>query len=220
MPKPVVIFGITEFAQVAKVYLEADSPYEVAAFTVDQHYITEPSLLGTPIVPFETLQKNYPPDRYAMYTAIGFSKVNKVRESIYQRCKTAGYEMITYVNSKAMSWGQIEIGENCFIFESNVIQPFVKIGNNVVLWSGNHIGHHSTIEDHCFIASHVVISGGCTIGQNTFIGVNATFRDHITVGPYNVIGAGAVIMGDTPERAVFKGKKDSPSAVTSDQLNF
>ena len=56
-------------------------------------------------------------------------------------------------------WARHEIGENCFIFEDNTIQPFVKIGDDVVLWSGNHIGHHAEIGDHCFISSHVVISG-------------------------------------------------------------
>ena len=48
------------------------------------------------------------------------------------------------------------IGENTFIFEANVVQPGVTVGDNVVLWSGNHIGHDSVIEDHCFIASHAV----------------------------------------------------------------
>ena len=53
------------------------------------------------------------------------------------------------------------MGDNCFIFEDNTVQPFVTLGNNLVLWSGNHIGHHSTLRDHCFISSHVVISGFC-----------------------------------------------------------
>ena len=65
-----------------------------------------------------------------------------------------------------------------------MIQPNVRIGNDVILWSGNHIGHDSTIEDHCFIASHAVISGNVTIGEPyCFVGVNATFRDGVTVAP-------------------------------------
>ena len=49
------------------------------------------------------------------------------------------------------------IGENCFIFEDNTIQPFVVVEDNVILWSGNHIGHHSVIKNHNFVSSHVVI---------------------------------------------------------------
>jgi acyl-[acyl carrier protein]--UDP-N-acetylglucosamine O-acyltransferase len=70
------------------------------------------------------------------------------------------------------------IGENCFIFEDNTIQPFVRIEDNVILWSGNHIGHHSTIKSHNFISSHVVVSGQCTIEPNCFIGVNSTNRSY------------------------------------------
>jgi sugar O-acyltransferase (sialic acid O-acetyltransferase NeuD family) len=200
----VVIFGIGDFARIAAVYLEADSPHDVVAFTVDRERIgASTELLGREIVPFEELAERFPPGEYAMLVAIGFSKVNQARAAVYERCKALGYELITYVNSKADCWTELEIGDNCFIFEENVIQPFVRIGNNCVLWSGNHIGHDSKIGDHCFIASHAVISGNCTIGDFCFVGVNATFRDGVNVAARNVIGASAVIMGDTEEGAVY-----------------
>ena len=88
-----------------------------------------------------------------------------------------------------------------------MIQPNVRIGNNVILWSGNHIGHDSTIGDHVFIASHAVISGNVTIGESSFVGVNATFRDGITVAPRCVIGAGALIMKDTVEGGRLLGAR-------------
>ena len=65
------------------------------------------------------------------------------------------------------------VGENSFILEANTLQPFVNIGNDVVLWSGNHIGHHSIISDHVFFTSHVVLSGNCVVGSNCFLGVNS-----------------------------------------------
>src|SRR5258706_14407064 len=175
--KPVVLFGTGDFAQVAYVYLTQDSPYKVVAFTAHREFITDSSILGIEVVPFEEIEQRFPPSEYAMFIAIGFKKVNRVRTQMYNLCKAKGYELITYINSKATHWGHIEVGDNCFIFENNVIQPFVKIGNNVIIWSGNHIGHHSLIGNNCFIASHVVISGKVTIGDGCFIGVNATFRD-------------------------------------------
>ena len=69
------------------------------------------------------------------------------------------------------------------MFEDNTIQPFARIGDDVILWSGNHIGHHSTIGDHCFITSHVVVSGNVHVGERSFIGVNATLRNSITIAP-------------------------------------
>ena len=156
-----------------------------------------------------------------MFVAIGFSRVNRVRREIYYQCKERGYELITYVNSKATYWGEIDIGDNSFVLEENVIQPCVRIGNDVILWSGNHIGHDSKIEDHCFIASHVVISGNVRIGESSFVGVNATFRDGVTVAPRCVIGAGALIMKDTLEGGVYSVRGTEPATKRSWELtNF
>jgi sugar O-acyltransferase (sialic acid O-acetyltransferase NeuD family) len=219
--KPVVIFGTGDFARIAAVYLREDSDHEVVAFTVDERYIVETELLDLPVVPFENLLKTHPPEAFVMFVAIGFSRVNKARTEVYHRCKELGYELISYISSCAHVLVPVEIGDNCFVFEANVIQPFVRIGNNVILWSGNHIGHDSVIEDHCFIASHAVISGNVTIGHSCFVGVNATFRDAIHVAPECVIGAGAVVMGDTERGAVLAVRGTEPIARKSWELkNF
>ena len=159
MSKPVVIFGSGSFAQVAAVYLERDSPREVLAYTVDSDYVEADSFAGLPVVAYETLGEEYPPERVDLLVATGFRGVNTVRREIYERCKRAGYGFVSYVSSRAMVMSDHPVGENTFIFEANVIQPFAEIGDNVVMWSGNHIGHHSRIANHCFIASHAVVSG-------------------------------------------------------------
>ncbi|MFX0198341.1 MAG: acetyltransferase [Candidatus Hodarchaeota archaeon] len=216
--KKVVVFGTSDFGRLAYVYLSKDSPHEVAAFTLNEDYITEKTIMGLDVAPFENIEEAYPPDRYSIFVAVGYKRVNKARAEIYNACKQKGYELISYINSKAIHWDEIEVGDNCFIFENNVIQPFVKIGNNVVIWSGNHIGHDSTIQDHCFIASHAVISGNVTIGPYCFIGVNATFRDGVKVAPECVIGAGALILRDTKPREVYAGCHTEPKDMLSTDL--
>lgn len=219
--KKAVIFGATDFAQVASVYLRDDAGYAIEAFTVDAKYITEPSLLGIPVVPFETLAQSHSPAEFDVFCAIGFSKVNAARRAVYERCGALGYRMPSYVNSNVRRWKETAIDDGCFIFENNVIQPFVKIGQNCVLWSGNHIGHHSTIGNNVFIASHAVISGRCAIGDNVFLGVNATVRDGITVAANCVIGAGTLILKDTIDGGVYKGTNTLPQERRSDELrNF
>jgi len=204
--KKVVIFGTTDLAQLAHFYLAHDSPYEIAAFTVDRDFITGKELFGLPVIPFEGIEKSYPPDKFDMFIAIGYSNVNKVRANKYYEAKNKGYKLISYICSKAVVWNNVEIGDNCFIFENQTIQPFVKIGNDVIIWSGNHIGHHTTIGDHCFITSHVVISGRVKIEPYCFLGVNATIRDKITIAKECVIGMGSVIVKNTKEKGVYTGK--------------
>ncbi len=216
--KKVVIFGTGYFGKLVDVYLTKDSPYEVVAFTINREHITDKTFREKPVIPFEEIETFYPPDEYSMFVAIGYTRVNKARAEIYNLCKGKGYELITYINSKAVLWGENKIGDNCFIFENNVIQPFVNIGNDVIIWSGNHIGHDGTIGDHCFIASHAVISGKVTIGPYCFIGVNATFRDGITIAPECVIGAGAIILRDTVEKGVYPGKNTAALGIQSCEL--
>lgn len=218
MNRQVVIFGTGDLAQVAAVYLRADSPYKVAAFTVHSTHLKERRVLEVEVVPFESLVETHPPQEYDMFVAVGYRRINKAREEIYLDCKAKGYKLITYVNSKATMWGEVQMGDNCFIFEENVIQPFVTIGNNVICWSGSHFGHHARIGDHCFIASHAVISGHVEIGSHTFVGVNATFRDGVKIGRTSVIGAGAVIMRDTGDEEVYAVKTTEASRVKSHQL--
>ena len=216
----VVIFGAGDYARVAATYLENDSEHRVLGFTVDGAYRDRDERLGKPVLSFEDMHQAHPPDRVKLLVAIGFSGLNRRRTEVYQRCKELGYGFITYVNSRAYNWGHVEIGENTFIFEANVLQPFVRIGNNCVLWSGNHIGHDSTIDDHCFISSHVVISGHCSIGHSCFLGVNATFRDGVHVAPRCLIGAGATILKDTQEGEVYGAKRTEPRDVKSWDLDF
>jgi sugar O-acyltransferase (sialic acid O-acetyltransferase NeuD family) len=218
MKKPLIIFGAGDIAQLAHFYFSTDSNHEVKVFTVDAAYLTSAEFCGLPVVPFEELVNRYLPDTHEMFIALSYSKLNEVRKEKYLAAKALGYQLASYISSHATVLNQGRIGDNCFIFEDNTIQPFVTIGNNVTLWSGNHIGHHSIIHDHCFIASHVVISGGVEVGESCFIGVNATLRDHIKVGPKCVVGAGALLLADADSEGVYFGQATERAKVPSTRL--
>jgi sugar O-acyltransferase (sialic acid O-acetyltransferase NeuD family) len=207
---PVIIVGDSPIAEIAYEYLTYDSDYEVAAFTVEKEFLSTDSLNGLPIVPFEEVQVEYDPQRFKMLVAVGYTGLNRLRTRFCRVAKSKGYALISYVSSHAFVWRNVEIGENCFIFEDNTIQPFVKIGNNVTLWSGNHIGHHSVIEDNCFISSHVVVSGFCRIGTNSFLGVNSSLSHRTTIGRDNIIAMGAVVTKDTEAEKIYVGNPARP----------
>jgi sugar O-acyltransferase (sialic acid O-acetyltransferase NeuD family) len=200
----IIIFGTLDTAELAHWYLENDSPYTVAAFTVSKEYIKEDTFKGLPVIPFEELEQHYPPNEYRLFAPMTGVKMNTLRKKIYEEGKTKGYEFISYISSKATVCDN-EIGENCFILEDNTLQPFTKIGNNVVMWSGNHIGHHGIIEDHVFFTSHVVLSGHCHVKERAWFGVNSTIRDYITIGEGSLIGMGALITKDTEPNGLYIG---------------
>lgn len=218
MKKSLVIFGAGEIAQLAHYYFSNDSNYNIAAFSVDANYIKESSFCGLPLLPFEEVLQNYPPESNDFFVALSYAKLNAVRKEKFLAVKEKGYMLASFISSRATILNNGQIGENCFILEDNTIQPFVKIGSNVTLWSGNHIGHHSVIGDHTFIASHVVVSGGVEIGEQCFIGVNATLRDHIKIGDKCVVGAGALLLSDAAPDGVYLGAATIRSKVPSSRL--
>src|SRR5689334_6065943 len=172
--KKLVLLGDSAFAEVAFEYFTHDSEYEVVAFAVEREYLRRDELFGLPVVAFEDLPERFDPGAHDFYAALVYTQGNALRRRLYETAKEKGYRPASYVSSRAFVWSNAKLGEHCFIFENNVVQPFVTLGNNVVLWSGNHIGHHSTIGDHCFFSSHVVISGFCNVGPSCFFGVNST----------------------------------------------
>lgn len=214
----VVIFGVGQWAALAHFYLTHDSPHEVVGFTVDESYRTIDALEGRPVVSFENIEQMYPPDDFKLFIPMSFKKMNHLRAEKYDQAKRRGYQLISYVSSKATTWPGFSCGDNCFIFEDNTIQPFVTIGNDVIMWSGNHIGHHTVIKDHVTITSHVVISGACTIEPFCFFGANAFVRDETIVARDTLVGAAVAIMKDTKEFEVYRTPPAVPIPYRSDQI--
>jgi sugar O-acyltransferase (sialic acid O-acetyltransferase NeuD family) len=198
-----IIFGAGDIAELAWFYFSQDTDHRVAAFTVDGAHLKESQFCGLPVVALEEATSRFVPREYRAFVALSYGKVNQLRQEKCAVMRAHGYDLVTYVSSRATTFSDLSVGWNCFILEDNTIQPRTRIGNNVTLWSGNHIGHHSTIEDNVFISSHVVVSGGVVVGANSFLGVNATLRDHIRIGQRSVIGAGSLILADTEEESVY-----------------
>lgn len=200
----VIIFGVLDTAELAHYYLSNDSEHQVVAFTLSKEFIKEKTFKNLPVVPFEELNTIYPPSGFKLFAPMTARNMNRNREKIYNQGKEMGYDFVSYVSSKATVCDN-EIGENCFILEDNTLQPFTKIGNNVVMWSGNHIGHHGEIKDHVFFTSHVVLSGHCMVNSHCFFGVNATIRDYTNLAQGTLVAMGSSIVKDTLQWGVYIG---------------
>jgi len=195
---PLIIFGTENFADIAFEYFTHDSNYEVVAFTVDKAYQKENVKFNVPVIPFEEIHLSLNPKNHFFFAAVTYGEVNDLRSRIVKKAKILGFSLASYISSKSFIWHNVDFGEHCFIFEDNTIQPFVKIGDNVVMWSGNHIGHHSQISDNVFISSHVVVSGNCIVSENCFLGVNSTLANNLSIGPRTWIGPGVLLNRDIP----------------------
>jgi sugar O-acyltransferase (sialic acid O-acetyltransferase NeuD family) len=188
-----LLVGDGESAEIAYEYFTFDSPWTVVGFAVDAAYRKRDTLFELPVIDVETVAQQFPPDRFAAHVALSSVQLNRPRRRLYRHMKALGYQLPSYVSSRAFVWRNVQVGENSFIFENNVLQYHVQVGNDVVLWSGNHVGHRTVIRDHCFVTSHCVISGFCDIGEASFLGVNSAFANNISIARDSVVGMGAVV---------------------------
>lgn len=215
-----VIIGTGLFPEVAKAYFEEYTDYRVVGFACHARFKKSETIYGCPLFEIETLREHCSAEDHHAFVAIGYGKMNRMRQAVYEEIKAFGYKCATFVHPGVKVWPSTTLGDNVFIFEDNTLQPFTNIGADTFLWSGNHIGHHSVIGAHCFISSHVVISGSCKIGNNVFIGVNSTLRDGLSIGEATLIGAGSIIMKDTLPKEVFIAERTKPYRLNSEEMGF
>jgi sugar O-acyltransferase (sialic acid O-acetyltransferase NeuD family) len=213
--KDLVIIGNGEIASMAYEYFLHDSSYRPVGFAIGRNYIKGDTFEGLPLVDIEAVAERFPPGQVVAFVAIGDSQLNRVRARHYALMKAKGYELASYVSSRAFVWHNVKIGENCFVLEDNTLQAFVTVGNNVILWSGNHIGHRSVIEDHVFVTSHVVISGFCRIGEYSYLGVNAAVGNNVDIARDNYVAMSASIASSTQPDLIYQGNPAEPRRVAA-----
>ncbi len=194
----IIIFGTGDCAQLAHFYLMNDTNHEVVGFCVNKKYQEISEFNGLPVLCLENLK--YKPTEVKFFAPL---YDNYLRLSKFLEIKKLGFDFISYVSSKSTCWGTV--GQNSFIMEDNTIQPYVKIGDNVILWSGNHIGHHSIICDNVFISSHVVVAGHCKVNPFCWLGINSTIKDHVELAEGSKIGMSACVINNTQINKTYIG---------------
>src|SRR5690606_35286031 len=168
MKKKLFIYGVGGLAEYAGYVFENDSDFNLSGFCIERTYIDQHPEISETTQVFEEIEQELQNSNVFLFIAVGN---NLVRERIYNLAKQKEIKLASYISSKASTWPNMKIGDNCFIGEGSVIQPFVKIGNNSILF-GARLGHHTMVGDHALL-SGPTIGGNVHIGNLTFIGLNA-----------------------------------------------
>ena len=216
--KKLLIFGVGNFSQTVYRYFKRYTDYKIMGF-IDDNTENIKVINKLPVFSLEEVFQKMPNDKYIIFVAVGYKKMNNLREKYFNIFKDKGYKMASFIHPNVIWWDDSLIGENCFIFENNIVQSGVKIGNNTILWSGNHIGHHSLIDENVWITSHAVIYSHVQIKNNCFIGSNANIKENIICGESSFIGAGSNIWANTNKKSVYSVKQTKPLSLNSDILN-
>jgi len=131
------------------------------------------------------------PSSIALCVAIGFKRVNRARAEIYDQVKAAGYEMITYVSSKAIRVGKVTIGDNVRIHPQVVIESHASIGSGSEIFPGTYIGKEPRGAGN--LARNPTFERRISIGRECVIGPSATIYLDVEIGDNVLVGDGASI---------------------------
>lgn len=211
--KKLLIYGTGRLAEYASYVFQNDTEYHVEGYCMEKEYLIKNNLNPDTRI-FEEIQDLFLKEHYHLFIAVGN---NLVRERIYRSAKEKGINMATYISSKASIWPNMQTGENCFIGEGSVIQPFVKIGNNTILF-GARLGHHTVVGDHVLLSGPTV-GGNVVIGDYTFIGLNAVVLQHLNIGSKNIIGMGVAIKSSTQVGEVYSSANFKKRKVSFDDIS-
>lgn len=203
MKEDLILLGTGKFAEYVSICFNNDSVHRVAAYVTDSIESKLKTFMGKRVIPFQEVEKRYPPDQYLAFVAIGPDRLNRRRTELYHQIKRKGYKLVSFTSTLAFIWRNVTMGDNCFIGEYTTLQPFTSIGNNVIVSQRAHIGHNDVIKDNVFISPHALILGDVNVGKNCLIGENSTLTDRISIADDTVIGPMCFINKSTKPRGVY-----------------
>jgi len=133
----VVLFGTSKVAQSVFSYAQEENPFQVAGFCVDREYYDGPDFMGLPLVPFDEVEKRFPPQRYQMLVAVGYHDLNRLRERRCLESEAKGYTLCSYISPHARIASNVRLGKNCIIMAQVSIEPFAQVGDNVCVFNSS-----------------------------------------------------------------------------------
>ena len=212
----IIVFGTGKISDCASYYFEREGNYRIVAYCCDREYLEEKSFKGRPVVAFEEIVKLYPPERHALFIALGYHDVNALRTRKYYEGLAKGYKFVSYISPYVH--GEFTIGANSLLLDNAVVQPRAKIGNNAFVWGGAMIGHHAVIQDHCWVTGSANVGGLSMIGEGCFLGLNATIGHGVEVGSRSIIGANTLITKPVASESVIVSRDTEIHRLNVDQF--
>ena len=113
--KKLIIFGDGPTAEVVFDIVSEYKLFEVECFTVDKKYNKKKFIKKKKIISYEIIKKIKKKEEYVLFVSLGYSNMNKNRETIYKRAINDGFKLTNIIHPKAVIPKKTKVGKNCFI---------------------------------------------------------------------------------------------------------
>lgn len=189
-----VIVGCSETAERILFFCKQYKLYNVLGFAIDREYIQFDTFQGYPVWPIDELHLHMDVHIDKIFVALFWNHLNGDRRRLYEKLANLGFHFANIISPNSSVRGNI--GNNCWIMDSVIVQEYASIGNNVIVADMAFIGHKTVVGSHSFIAAKSTIMGGSEIGEQSFIGTGATIFDDTNIGEKCIVGACTIVKRD------------------------
>ena len=200
----VLIIGANNYAVELLREIEQETPLRIEAFATYKDFKTIDSLDGIPVVAFEDIRQLYPNDNISVVVAIGYTKMNAIREKVYRDCRQQGFRICGYISPRANIYSN-NIGEGTIVRTGAHIGVNVTLGDGCIVNQGVTLTHDIKAGDFCFFGACSVFGGVTNIGSHCFFGLNCTIKNRLEIADRTLIGAGSVMLQDSEPEGVYVG---------------
>ncbi|ALP52652.1 hypothetical protein Tel_05540 [Candidatus Tenderia electrophaga] len=146
------------------------------------------------------------PDTVLLVNGLGSVGDTRARQALFAGFIEKDYRFAAVTHPRAiLSRTDVETGQGCQILAGAVVNPGVRLGDNVIINSGAIVEHDCRIGDHVHISSGALVCGGCSIEEGAHIGAGAIIIQGITIGHGTVVAAGSVVISNVDPLTLVAG---------------
>lgn len=205
--KKIILVGAGGHAKTVVETIERTGAYEIVGFVApgnigDEVYLSH-RIIGNDGHLAELYNKGI---RYA-FVCIGFMGLPSVRERLYTKLKTVGFNIPIIIDPSSLVASDVAIGEGTYIGRNVIINADAQIGKMCILNSAAVVEHECSIGDFSHVAVSAVICGQTAVGANVFIGANATVIQNVNIGNGSIIGAASLVRKNIEDKTKVLGSK-------------
>ena len=203
----IILVGFGGHAKSIADSIEKAGKYHIVGYTEQKKCITEAKYeyLGAD----DVLKEYYFNGVRNAVICVGYLGKGNIRDRLYEKLKSIGYELPVIIDPSAMIAGEVCIEEGTYVGKGSVVNTGTHIEKMCI------INTKAIVEHECFVGafSHVavgaVLCGNVTVQEHGFIGANATIIQGVRIGHQSVVGAGSTILKDVRDNktvyGVYKG---------------
>lgn len=150
---------------------------------------------------------NFSPENTVLVNGIGSMPYQSLRENIYNRFKSIGYEFATVISDSAIVSDYSILHSGVQVMNNCVINIGCKIGENTIINTSSSIDHDCTIGAHCHVAPGSVLSGQVLIQDNVHLATGVRIINNITIGEQSIVSVGANVTRSVHAKSIVYGSR-------------